>query len=133
NRLHIIVPINQNGWRAFGFGPSAIDDRMACCREYLDLLQADPAHLLGHPIGGLADVLRMVGQCTNAWNADQVLQFGQIVGAMGVSIFSRVHSVPFKRGKGIFSIGSIARSPGIGSKSTGLAAKYAVKTVRIRS
>ena len=84
DRLHVVVAVEQDRRRAGRAEPVAVDDRVARRVDQPDVLQADPPHLVGAPLGAALDVAGMLGQRADARNREQRLQLLEIAFAVDV-------------------------------------------------
>ena len=57
DRLHVVVAVEEDGRRAFGAEPVAVDDGIAGRLDQPHVLHPDPPHLVGGPLGAAPDVL----------------------------------------------------------------------------
>ena len=55
--------------------PVGVNQRMALGRDDLDMLEADALQIVGHHLGGLANVVFVLFGSADAGNAKQVFQF----------------------------------------------------------
>ena len=90
DRLHVVVAVEEDGRRALGAQPVAIDDRVAWCLDEADVVEADASHLLGGPLGTAADVAGMLRQRADARNGEVGLQLLDVAVAIGVDVVDDV-------------------------------------------
>ena len=67
DRLDVVVAVDEDGRRALGVQPVAVDDRMAAGLADLDVLDAGSRSVVGEPLGGPPDVrgvLRAAPRCS---------------------------------------------------------------------
>ena len=72
--LDIVVRIAQRGRLAGGVQPVGVNQRMALGGDDLDILKADALQVVGHHLGGLADIVFVLFGGADAGNAKQIFQ-----------------------------------------------------------
>ena len=73
-RLHVIVRIAQRRRLARGVQPVGVNQRMALGGNDLDILEADALQIVGHHLGGLADIVFVLFGGADAGDAKQIFQ-----------------------------------------------------------
>ena len=91
DRLDVVVAVDQDGRRALGMQPIAVDDGMAGRLGDLDVLEADPSHRIRQPLGGASAVDGMRRDAGDARDPEELLVRGdpRLVGRIEVR-FERV-------------------------------------------
>ena len=83
HRLHVVVPVEEDGRRARRAQPVAVDDRVARRVDELHVLETDAPHLIAAPLRAAPHVRGVLGQRADAGNRQQTFQL--------VEIFLAVH------------------------------------------
>ena len=84
DRLHVVMPVEQDGRRACGAQPVAVDDGMPGRLDQPDVLQADPLHLVPRPLGAAPHVRCVLWQRADAGNGEVGFELVDVAIAMGV-------------------------------------------------
>src|SRR5579885_222773 len=74
-RLDIIVTVKQDSGLAFGLQPFAVDERMPCRFDDIDVLDAGARQGVCNELSGALDILFVFRQCADAGNTQERLQF----------------------------------------------------------
>ena len=84
DRLHVVVPVEEDGRRARRAEPVAVDDRVARRVDQPHVLQADAPHLLRAPVGAAPDVGGVLRQRADARDREKRLQLVEVAIAIDV-------------------------------------------------
>ena len=76
-RLHIVVPVAQNGRFPGRVQPIGVDQRMPRGLDHLDMFHLRGAQAGGDELGGALDVGDVLGQRADAGDAEEILQLGE--------------------------------------------------------
>ena len=98
HRLHVVVPIEEDGRCVLGAKPVAVDNRIPLGFVQFDILQADSAHLCGRPIGAAPNIIGVLGERADTWNGEIRLQLFDVAVAVRVDeIDNGVHGLSSRR------------------------------------
>ena len=84
-RLHVIVPIEEYGGLPRSFQRLCINERVQVRRNNLDGLESCCAEMVGNPARPALDIRLMLALGTDAWNAQEFVQFSQVLVARTVN------------------------------------------------
>ena len=82
--LHVVVPVEEDGRRALGVQPVAVDDGVAGRLDQPDVLEADPLQLGRRPLRAAGHVGSVVRQRADAGDGEVLGQLPHVAVAVGV-------------------------------------------------
>src|SRR5579883_479506 len=97
NRLHIIMPIQQDSGLTRGLQPFAINEWMALGRNDFNGRQAGAAQVIGNELGSALNVSAMFREGTDAGNTEQFDQFCPKTVTVRFAITLRCRSYGYNR------------------------------------
>ena len=84
DRLHVVVPIKEDGRRPLGMEPVPVDDRIARRFDAAHVFETDALKLIRGPLGAARHVTRVLWERADTRNSEVVLQLLDVSVAVGV-------------------------------------------------
>jgi hypothetical protein len=86
DRLHVVVPVEQDRRLAWRVEPVAVDNRVPGCLDEPDILHAHLAQRIGSPLGGPSNIVAVSRERADARDGEVLLEFIDISVAVDVDV-----------------------------------------------
>src|SRR5690242_21625167 len=93
-RLHIVMPVEENRGLPRGFQRLGVNERVQVRRNNFHSFESRCAQMIGNPARAPLNIRLMLALGTDAWDAQEFVQFGKVLVARTVNELSKIHRRP---------------------------------------